>query len=125
MRPPFQSTAAEKTAPPLSIDNLPPMIDRKTVMALLDIRSRHSLRHMVALGRFPEPIRVNQRLHRWRREDVVAWYASRGLQTDGVTAEAIGNRQHSPGGLSALAAFGADGATGPSRLRSAVLDSDL
>lgn len=58
------------------VEKLPELLSRKEVMTFLGLYSRSALRAMIAQGKFPQPMRINQRLHRWRRRDVVHWYES-------------------------------------------------
>lgn len=67
---PIQTEAASR------LDGLPELVSRKEAMTFLGLLSTRAFRTMVAQGKFPRPIQINQRLHRWRRVDIVAWYAA-------------------------------------------------
>jgi predicted DNA-binding transcriptional regulator AlpA len=71
--PPFKSTA-EKIRPALvRLADLPELLTSKQVRDLLQIAAPRSLRRMIATGRFPKPVTINARVHRWRHADVAKW----------------------------------------------------
>lgn len=85
----MQSTLRQD--PKAGAASMPALLCSKEVMSFLNIVSRHTLRLMVARGQFPQPIRVNARFQRWRREDVQRWYEeANASEPDPQTATSVG-----------------------------------
>ena len=51
-----------------------PMMDKNEVLRLLGI-TQCSLHRWVRAGKFPAPIALSPKVHRWRRGEVEAWIA--------------------------------------------------
>jgi predicted DNA-binding transcriptional regulator AlpA len=58
-------------------------VDRYQVARLLNVAPQ-TVTDLVKQGRFPRPLRFNQRLQRWRRETVLNWL--RRLEAEGGVA---------------------------------------
>ena len=52
------------------------LLRRSEVLQMCGI-SKSTLHHLVAIGKFPRPIRISRRAVRWRLEEVLAWIESR------------------------------------------------
>ena len=70
-----------RRVPKRKLEDMPELMQTIDVCDYINM-SRRTLRRLVQKGEFPQPIRYNDRLHRWPKAIVQKWYDSLGPDED-------------------------------------------